>query len=602
MLQIYLYGPRQSGFIDLPPNARLNMEAVAEIFDEQLAIGEYNIPLDIPWTETNLRLTGFAHKPQKQASGGQYKFVCDVYDNGFPEIQRGKFTILTTRGSFSPGSGSMSITVSGSKGVYGNTIQNKKLRDLTMGGPITFTETSSREFATNHMKGQYPQYNYLSFAPVARRNYFDTERADYDNEFLVGDRVNFLVYTGAPPLGWEFGRPDPANATQVINAGDPLYIDYRTIPFFSLKYIFKECFRQFGYMLSGTIINTTAFDDVYLDNNYSIEEYAGNYDVNRTITPANHVPDITIRDFIIQFCQWLNVYPIFIGQNVELRWRAATLKGSRLYDITPYITDNFETEREDETVKQAVNYAYATDGSDNAMSDNIKDLTGKTVVATVLGFGELGTLNIGRTLTTNDIALVINENLYYQVADATSTPLKWDAYGDALQPIISDAEQPTNELPFAPLTTHTELNSGLALYINMGNLLIDQRGSYANNKGIRIRNSFGIRTMYISQLPIGSYTVPVSYYKHLNELSQQIQPYSLALHGEYGIIKNFHEDWAKKRSSGLILKTTLRCNSAVLDEIRKADKLIIEEVQYLLYQLERTIPFTDYADIQLIPL
>lgn len=602
MLQIYLYGPRENGFLDLPPNTRLDMESIAEMFDEQLAIGEYNIPLDIPWTETNLRLTGYANRPQNQANGGQYQFVADVYDNGFPEIQRGKFTILGTRGSFSPGSGTMSITVSGAKGVFGNTVRSKKLKDLQLGGTITFTETSSREFATNVMKGMYPQYSYIRFAPVCRRNYIDVDRPDHDGEFLVGDRVNYLVYTGAAPDGWEFGRPDPSNATIAIAEGNALFKDFRTIPFFSLKYVFRKCFEEFGYSISGTIMNTSVFDDVCLDNNFSIENYGGNYDLNRTIIPANHMPDTGIRDFIIAVCQWLNVYPVFSGQKVELKQRTGTLNGTRLFDITPYVRDSFEAEREAEEVKKSVNFGYASDGTDNAMGDAIKDLIGKTIVATVMTLGELATLDIGRPLTTNDIALVMNENMYFQVADSTGSPILWDAYSDALQPVISDAEQETTELPLAPLTTQVELNSTTQLYMNMLACCIDQRGSYSNNKGIRVKHDFGLRTMYISLRSAGSYTVPGSYYHHLDENGDQIQPYSLALDGEFGIVKNFHKEWALKRSRGLIIKTSIKCNSAVLSEIKKADKLIIQDVQYLLYQIERTIPLDEFIDLQLLPL
>lgn len=602
MLQIFLYGPRESGFLELSPGTSLDMESLSELFDEQLTIGEYSIPMEFPWTEYNLRLTGFAHRPQNGKQPTPY-FECDVYDSGFPEIQKGKFTILGSKGSFTPGKGTFNATISGTKGVFGSAIRNKKLKDLALGGTIVFTEDSSRQFATSVMKGLYPQYTYIAFAPVARLDYFDTDRADYSGEFLVRDRVNNLMLTGAPPDGWVLGRPDPDNATTEITQGNALFKDYRTVPFFQLKHVLKACFEEFGFKLSGTFFNTTAFDDVYLDNNYSIEEYAVNYDINRRIIPSNHMPDITVRDFIISVCAWLNMYLRFSGGNqIELRYRTATLQGTRVFDCTEYVENLFELTRSTEDTEQPLNFAYQTDSLDSQQSDSIKNLTGKTVVATVNSAAELATLDIGRPLTTNDLALVMNEGIYYQVADATGSPIVWDAYATALQPIVIDDKANTLDIPLCPLVQYITFSEGAGKYLNEGCLAIRQKGSYINNKGIRVNNPFGLRTLYISKKPWAAYEVPASYYHHLDENSVQIQPYSLMLDGEFGIVKNFHQQWANaKRNSGTI-KTTLQAPSSVLAEIRKADRLIVADVQYLLLRLERPIPFANRASIELLPL
>lgn len=602
MLQIFIYGPRESGFLELAPGTRLEMESLSELFDEQLTIGEYSIPMEFPWTEYNLRLTGFAHRPQNGKQATPY-FECDVYDRGFPEIQRGKFTILGSKGSFTPGKGSFNATISGAKGVFGSAIRNKKLKDLVLGGTIFFTEDSSRQFATNLMQGWYPQYNYIAFAPVARINYFDTERTDYNGEFLVKDKVNNIMFTGAAPTGWIFGRPNPDDVDTEITQGNTLFKDFRTVPFFQLKSVLKACIEEFGFKLSGTFFNTSAFDDVYLDNNYSIEEYVSNYDINRRIIPSNHMPDVSVRDFIIAVCGWLNMYLRFSGGNqIELRYRQATLKGTRIFDCTEYVENMFELTRSTDDTEQPQNFAYQSDSYDSQQSDSIKNLTGKTVVATVNNVSELGTIDIGRTLTTDDLALVMNEGIFYQVADATVSPFVWDAYATALQPIVIDDKANTFEIPLCPLVQHITLDAVEGIYINEGCLAISQKGSYSNNKGIRINNPFGLRTLYISKKTSGDYLIPSSYYHHLDEDGNKIQDYSLMLSGEFGIVKNFHQQWANaKRSSGTI-KTTIQAPSSVLAEIRKADRLIVVDVQYLLLRLERPIPYTDRANVELLPL
>ena len=170
-LQIYIYGPSENGFLDTAPDTFLQVETLADIFDENLSIGEYTLPVSFPWTDHNRRLLGFAERIVNGAAKVNY-LRCDVYDRGYPEILNGKLTILEKVGNFSYKKGSFSASIAGSKGMFGTQIKYKYLNSLALGGDIVWQNLESRDFATAVMKGQYPQYPYLSFCTGSNRRLF----------------------------------------------------------------------------------------------------------------------------------------------------------------------------------------------------------------------------------------------------------------------------------------------------------------------------------------------------------------------------------------------------------------------------------------------
>ena len=104
----------------------------------------------------------------------------------------------------------------------------------------------------------------------------DTEQADYTTEFLIRDTVNDIVLKLISPGVYDivFDRVDPTNSNAVIAPGLLQHIDYRTIPFFKLQYVFRKCFEEFGYTVSGDWIDDIDFAKLYLFNNFSLDIYS----------------------------------------------------------------------------------------------------------------------------------------------------------------------------------------------------------------------------------------------------------------------------------------------------------------------------------------
>lgn len=592
MLQIYLYGPTQQGWLDLNQNSELEIEEYAEPFDEDLSTGTFSLPTDLPWTDNNCRLFGFSERLENFSKMPK-QFKCDVYDDGFPEMISAQLTILEKNGAFSYSTGSFSTSIAGTKGLFGTLVKNKKLTDLKLGGLINFPGKDSREFAYDVMTGVELNYPYISFAPVAIEGFLQTDRPDYTTEFLARDTVNTVVINNTG-TGWVFGRPTAADPTIAAPSGDAEYVDYRTVPFFNLKYVLKKVFEENNFRVSGALVDGTDFDDLYIFNNYAIEYYLVSpsfADINHFINPANHMPDISIADFLRGLFALFNVYPTFVNaQEVKLIYRKTLLSGMQIKSLNEVVDKIFNSSFENSEPEDGYTLDYGWDSSDQYYSDRVKDLTDKTYIGSVRTFADLQTLNPGRALTTNDYAYVEADNLYYLVANSLSTPKLWDAYAERLDKYIVGKGERTVDINISTLATYVEFVEADALYERRPYVGTRQPGSYTNNKKTLVKNAFGLRIFYIKVYPLLSSFFPFSFSHNRDKDGNIIEPYSLAWDGEYGLAKNFHNGWQAARSNAQIVKTNVRADHKILSEVQAATAMEIDNILYLPYKTERSIP------------
>lgn len=596
MLQIYVFGPTKKGFLDIDPSTSLSLEAVTDLFDEDLTSGEFSLPVDIPWTDTNRKILGFAERLENFSSlsggiRGAKSYKCIVYENGFAELPAAKFTILSKSGSLAYTAGKFSATISGTKGLFGTQIKNKKLTDLNLGGIISFS-TESRQFATDVMHGLYPAYNYLVFAPVAIEEFFQTDRPDYDDEFLAKDTVNTVVVSGSD---WSFKNPAGSTKTS-----------YRTVPFFKMKYIVKKIFEEIGYAVTGEFMTSTDWDDIVIFNQFSLENYAPSTgdDFNRKLVPKNHVPDMLISDFLKGIFSFFNIYTSFTGAaQVELNYRKKIFQNRKVLKITELVTDKFtSTFNPDDSDGDGYKLNYTWDENDGFYSDRVKDLSDKTIIGSVATFGDLETLDIGRTLTTDDIAYVEADNMYYEIADSTSTPKKWDAYAENLDFYQSGDGSNEIDIPLSTLCTYVELDPDTQLFVKRNYVGTRQSGCYINNKGAHVVNPFGLRLFYAKMLSIDGVVQPVTFNHNRNAANAQIEMYSLAWNGSKGMALNFHTAWQAVKQNMEVVKTSVRGNQKTISDISYHNCYEINGTLFLMNKIDRTIPLKASLDVELVPI
>jgi hypothetical protein len=604
MLQIYVFGDKESGFLDLDETTVLDMESLSDMFDEDLSTGEFSIPLEAPWTDRNRRLLSFAERLENGGANLLW-WRCMVYDGMFPEIPAGKITLLEKAGLFTYKKGKFSFTISGSKGLYGSLIKNKKLADLQLGGPITWSADESRVFARDVMMGVYPQYEHIAFAPVAIEDFVDKNRPDFVSEFLAKDTVNNIVITGAGANSWLFGRPKPTDPTQVTSPGDNEHLDYRTVPFLSKKYVLKKCFEEFGFSVAGALIDTDDLEGAYMFNNYGIENYANNIaeDFNRTILPGNHVPDMYVSEFLKALLSAFNVYPVFETETqVRLKFREDAIKQRSIYSINEICSDEFSSNFTLEDPKSGYKLDYVWDSNDSFYSDRVKDLKDKIIAGTVARFSDLATFDPGYALTTDHIVFVEADNMYFRVANATVSPLLWDAYSERLDGYTKGNGERTVDCNISTLCTYVEYDATDALYERRNYLGCRQKGSYMNEKGVRVLNPFGLRIFFIEMRNISGVIIPVSYNYYRNAANEIIRENSLCWQGENGLADKYHTSWQDLRERSELVKTDIRVDQKINYELKQHNCYEVNSVQFIPYRFYRTIPLKNKINVEMIPL
>ena len=591
MLQVYVSGKFMEGYLELPPDTTLQMDITAPAFDDDLAIGEYSLPLEVDFTPYNSRLLGFAEMLNEQYTDDVNYWRVNVISDGVPELQDAKMTLLKSSGTFDYRRGRFTFSIAGNKGLFGSLIKNKKLTDLQYGGKITWQNMDSRQFATAVMKGTVTKYPFIRFGPVVRENYFDTDRIDYDNEFIVYDTVNNVHVAGG---NWQFGRPTSANTAIAAVPGTAEYKDYRTIPFLQLYYVTKRIFEENGYSVTGDFFTSGYFEDLVLDNNRSLEKYhiSPNQDVNREIVPANHVPDVLIHDYLVALQKRFNLKISFRqGRKVEISFKQNNNRQRKTLSLTPILVNQYERSFL-EFQDQGFTLQSDFDTTDDYHSDAIQDIKDKTLVATVKTRGELASLNINRQLTLDDIAFVTAENLYYRVANATITPVLWEAYSERLDDYVIGKGDNTIPSALAPLCTYMLLNQNTGLVENRDVTAVRQKGSYINKRGLPVINAFGMRIFYCKNVGVGSLSVPKTFVHNRDNLNARRVPYSLSWYSDDGIFKSLYEEWINFLLSTRELQTTITLDQKWWKEVQEADIFTILGIDYTIKNIQINFPLS----------
>lgn len=604
MLRIYIKGPQKQGFLDLPPGAKMQIESLYDIFDEDLSTGEFSLPQDVPWTDNNRMLLGFAERLTNFATRQEF-YECTVYDDYVPEIPVAKFRILEKSGAFTYRRGKFSATISGSKSIFGSIIKNKRLRSFYFGGIIAWQDKESRKFAEDVMKGLYPQYDYLGFAPVAIENFYVKDRPDYSDEFLAGDTVNYLIKTGNGIDDWTFNRVNPDNTAAAVANNSPLRVDYQTVPFFKWKWVFKKVFEELGYVVTGDVINSTDFDNLFMFNNYGIENYSHTVyqDFNRSIFPSNHMPDITAVEFIKASLDGLNLFPTFKNdREINLQYRVTNVKEKNVLDISSLAGKDFQsTFEEASTDSNGFKLTMQWDPADGYKSERAKEITEKVLKGSVAKKADLATFLLAEELTTDHIVYVEAENLYYVVADGTSNPRVWDVYTEKLTDYISGNGERNLEVGLSTLCTYIGFNPANSLQERKNYVGTRQPGSYRNKKNVYVLNPFGLRVFYLQKRVIGGTNMPVTYNHNRDDNNAIIEKFSLSWHGIDGLAQ-LHIAWQNLRTKVEVVKTTIQIDQKVLADLKTFNKVQINGVQFLPYKNIRTIPLESEMEIRIVPL
>ncbi len=220
-----------------------------------------------------------------------------------------------------------------------------------------------------------------------------------------------------------------------IGAGtfDPLQ-DKPVVPFFRVAYLLEKLMFENGITLDGTILADAEYQALLLFNNYVLSEAFGAHpSTTVTITPANHVPNMTVAEFCNAIrVPWNAVFIFSVhGGYCRLMTKDEILGNTTITDISGKIVA-IAPPRHIHTVdwtRDPYNIAYEEFEANSKVPDTITPTSFPTLLAYFA-------------------ALPIE---YAYIASMNWNAAQYNFINDAVYPVISDPAFDTIVLPFTPL-------------------------------------------------------------------------------------------------------------------------------------------------------
>lgn len=372
--------------LELGDKAKLTFELNSPAFDRNNLRSSFTYPQTLADTPKNRLALGVKGNYQAKNAFAGTK-AAEVVSNG-KRVMSGTVVTKTKKYNLNNLRGEISVAVSDDRGKFALLMQNKKLSDLTMNGPVTITGSALPTPISDHT---------LLATSIHSKN-----TTDWANNIIANGHEYFVLpsfwCTKAVYQEIIYGTIDDSlyhqvanrcNASGVIEAfkdvsGTPRVMNAIIAPCYYLHQVVKHCFTDFGYTFideSGLYENAD-FMKSYIQSNYNILRYNcdlyyqsfpsytlqyGVYtELDTTFSASDILPDFPVLDFIndimIKFGAWFDIQ----GSRVYLR-KFAQQKRSKLsgFKIHPEI-------QEDKVEPSGFVLAYKTPDGSNLYS-NFKD-------------------------------------------------------------------------------------------------------------------------------------------------------------------------------------------------------------------------------------
>lgn len=362
MIKIEIIG---QGYIDVSPSLELPMELTSSLFKESIAEQGYSYPISFPLTPNNAKLFGFIHLPDS-SSRFDKSYPINLYFNNILLLQ-----------------GTLLINKVNPKKIFGfileydfdSNLLNTKLRSIYMGGDrqIIGTWSSITDHANDSLTQNSDTWDYVFF-PVVNKKIHNLESANQDLPLAYP-----YTYTHIVNL-WDFHnqsfwRPySYANQVMMGPGEGDSYVNYSVPPS-------QSTFVPFPYVLSVLRYIANFLGGYSLDGDFSLDPIIKKLVVYNTVTLdkitappiqlpqnhgeetinlVNHLPDITIKEFL----DGLAIFNVDIkihNKKISINRKA---KGDDEFDLTLYCQDRIEISSDGETANHGVLLQMSFDESD----------------------------------------------------------------------------------------------------------------------------------------------------------------------------------------------------------------------------------------------
>jgi hypothetical protein len=610
--------------LDVVEDTQLTIKSCSSLFETEVVRGEFSFPFKIPLTQRNSRIMGFP----EQMSIVEETFVFNAELERLGSISSGVLYIDSVEFNHKLQIGVAECTFAGTDGRFFQLIDGKKMWQLTYGGsfavpaytPYAFFAVHSNacRYATDVTDGTitglpfvFPMIKWENFGIEIFMNHLCNGFVNYwqktpQDGVMPGDCFAFY-YREKPPLT------------------DVTY--QRLIPMFKTKWLLEKIFEEFGFTIDFGTFDSLTFQADILINSFSINKWSFDDTVGLTpafidncseINPANHVPDITVADFLNIICTRFNGQFIYTGpDSYEFVLKQDVITSPLTTAIPNHKISPVVIKKLSETVEaqKGINLEYTS--TDQFFDDSVlKD----TDLALIKGeVDEQSDLPGIASPAHNDIWLVKEMNRFYQYDSSLGYFIPY-CYNFINQKNYDNGNDLSIEA--APLVNdfivfdHENIGTWTSYEIicpkidAQGNNFADEyTAGYPLATDLRVTKSertylparfmlwYGLTDCFN---PINNYRIPYSSgssYDGTLTLTK-VYAWSLSLYGEDGIWEVFYKRW-----NNVLTKTTKYQLQVYLGEhdvnaLSFKEFIAALEQKFLLYSRAFTEPYRDVATLE----
>ncbi len=584
-----------SEFLDLPPNTQIQRERQSPFFlsmgsGKDGIPGEVSYPFNIPLTDRNMRLLGYSdHLPAIRQ-----KIFDQILFDDINQVSGGKLQMRDTTMSLNkPNAGQQQANLLCNSSAYFKLIQDKKLKDLSLGGARTFT---------------WDGYNVTSGSGFWKHCHDTWEYENCDD----GDYVFFQVIS-QPYGGYSLGP----NSLEWNNTNSrlqiaPFYNVTSVCPHIYMAYILRCCFTEFGYTLTGSILEDEMFKKICMLSFRGVywsrlDDATTYYDPDPlssvTINLSEHVPqDVTIGQFLVELAKFLP-----LGYEIDDNSRTCNIKvlgqpspANRIKDVTGKISP-LVTAGQSDTVGKTKVYGIRRQFGTDSFAGGVADLTNINWQPD----REQNWLPLPAPVLGGEAFRLIFDNGYYCKSQVSGV---YQTYrmGDNLGSYEPEGATDFIESNIAPVSTRngTELSGDYHLphcyvegnwngkpetavfgmhvcFYHGRNYPFENNGAKLGPFASSTNNKFVVGSGAVEPVINGTWSMG----------------YEL---GEYGMADVWWKEWLKILGEAETLKGRLLLPITEYLNLKWGDELLVENTSYILKKISEVLPYRDEVEIEAV--
>lgn len=578
---------------DLFPGTTINMEISNPIFDDDIIKGNYSFPFKLPLSDRNKFLLNYPDNIASPVSL-QDSYTVDIYLDGWVLFPSAILKIKNCS------NGICNVYILVGISTFAEYAANTKLAQKMAythefgGFDAASIIADVQAHAVSTLSGTVDTIPYI-FYPVGNPGHYQggEVQAFSGTPFFADDKYVYNYYTGG---NFETGvvLTDPASSDK--------HPPVTMVPFVYATYVIRQIIAGQNF-LSNIFDSDTELKKLTILNQFCLDNYlqltlgGTNYQnlTNRPIDLKNHVPDITVGEFLVglkkTFCLYLYKNPFSDGIYFDA-FKNLTAAAPQ-YDWTNLTTPDFDIE---ESLGKGIKYLPPIKG-DKFLEANFSmiNLVRKPSVATVADLPATGN-------TVGDLRMVE----YYPavwiwtVTGSIGVWVYWTwAFGDyykapggfELKPLYAGC-LPLN-LTFYP-------SSGTDVMIVP---FINAPGSYRTWDSKEVGNTLLNKLVfYRGMQPTANFATPypMGSSHNLNYAGTVIGNYSLDWDGQYGLYNVWWKDYLQLRDASKEVTKQVNLNLSTLLNLDLRKKVRIGANNFFIRKLSLQLPLTKPAKVELL--